>query len=186
MTTLLSTWSASDLVSLLAAKDYDFAQLEQHFAAFRPTWDLTDSGAATAWAADMAALQHRYNLAHSQATDFLVAAKLVPLPMTEITASGPYNAVLNALKQNPTTVTTGDYDDLDARLQVASGSATNYANQPQPTPGSDGDLNLLNALPNPGKPSTWPSWLKWTAGGVAVAAGLTVVSKVTELVKLVR
>jgi hypothetical protein len=179
-------YSVAELKDLIKAKDYDLDQLGAHYAAFAPTWVNADSASFVAWTDDWSKLQQAYDAARADGETAISEASLVLGSDNDIQADAPYRAILTAL--NPTwaqdTPAPGSLIDLDARLSAASGAQTDYSQQPQPTPGTDADLNALNAISpydllggkggntDLGKPTTWPTWLKWTAG-IAAAGGLT-------------
>ena len=187
-------WSVAELVDLLKAYDYNFGQLGAHYDAFKVQWAKSDPQGFGAWTGDWTDLQSRYAAARAAAQSAIDMASFVLSADNLVDAQTEYVGVLRAYKQVDGQITTGDFDDLAGRLQTASGQATNFQDEPQPTPGSDyqfeeylasdkataivdaiGDA-AKKALPKPLQ--TIPTWV-WPAA--AVAAGLYVVAKVKEI-----
>lgn len=187
-------WSIAELVDLLRAYDYNFGQLGDHYDAFKEQWAASDPQAFGAWTGDWTDLQSRYQLARAAAQRAIDVAGYVLSADNLIDAQTEYVAVLRAYKQVDGKISTGDFDDLAGRLQTASGQATNFANEPQPTPGSDYQFEeylaadkataVLDAIGDAAKKAlpkplqTLPTWV-WPT--VAVAAGVFIVAKVKEI-----
>lgn len=189
-------YSVAELKDLIAAKDFDLAQLGQHYADYSPTWVTQDSTSYVAWTNDWNALQSRYASTRSSAETTITEAAFIVEPDSLIPADAEYKAVLAAV--NPSwaqnTNAPGSLGDLDLRLTKASGAPTDYSGQPQPTPGSDADLNALNTIApfdiigqltgqaqGPANPRTWPTWAKWLGGGAVAAGVLWGAAKVKEI-----
>jgi len=188
-------YSISDLKAIIAAKDYQLAQLAAHGATAAATWGLQDIAAYKDWQSDYGALSTRYIAAKDSAKLALAAAALNFLMPEDADGSGDpgFRAIMAAIHHDPEQK--GDLTDLDRRLQLATGTPTDYSNNPQPKLGSDFDLNLYKAtgkaLDDLGLPKTpavpgglLPAlpWGKIGLIGGAVLLGLVVVNKVINKV----
>lgn len=65
---------------------------------------------------DLAGLNTRYNKAVSDAKSAISDSSWNPLPASMIPADNAYQSIVKALKQDPSTISKGDFDDLYARL----------------------------------------------------------------------
>jgi hypothetical protein len=184
--TLLGMHTVAELKDLLAAKDYQLAQLGQAFSK-ATGWATSDPTSYAAWQTDFSALMQRYNAARTQAQAIVDAnsASIIPANM-DVTGEGPYELVLAAIHHDPEQ--TGDLTDLDRRLTKGAGVTADYSQTPQPTSGSDVDLSVyqgagkaLDAVGLPKDAAAFP-WAKagLIAGGVLL--GLVVVNKVIDKV----
>jgi hypothetical protein len=178
--TVLGDPSVAELIDLVAAKDYEIAQLEQAYADFSPTWVQKDSAAYVAWVNDWTALKTRYAIARSSAETDISIAKISPVPNNAINAKTTYNGILFAMSPVPNTVSTGSLQDIYNRI-TAAGGKVDMSKVPQPKPGTDLDLNLLNTLkPLPGGSGN-PAWdiakiLALLAAGIVIVVTVPVLA----------
>lgn len=190
--TVAGAWSIAELKDLIASHDAIIAQLTASYSAFSPEWAQKDAAGLAAFGDDYQAMLSRYNSAKVAANAAIAASAVVPLS-DAMTPAGPgiYDGILNALKQNPATVSKGDLDDLSNRLEAAQKAAGAtvlvYTNIPQPSKGSDVDISVLTAAqqatshivdPIVGDKSLDPSkrtplwnlvpWYVYVAGGILI------------------
>jgi hypothetical protein len=117
--TLLGDWSLAELQELINAKDKDFQVLESAYANTQSA-QWPSPAVLADWVNDWTALKARYNTARNAALGVLKAFNsgwgFTPISMT----SGEpfYTKVLRAIKQDPTTVSKGDLDDVNHRLNA--------------------------------------------------------------------
>jgi hypothetical protein len=200
--TIADLFSVAELKDLLTAKDYDLTQMGDHYAAFSPTWVNSDNATFLAWTNDWNALNTAYAAAKSDAQTIIDEAEFIIGSDATISADSQYRAVLSALNSTwaQNTPAPGSIIDLEARLATASGQATDYSTQPQPTPGTDADLDALNAVSpydviggagggtNVTQPTTWPFWMKATGtvvvGGVALYVAYKFIDVAASVKKL--
>lgn len=174
--TIFGSYTVAELIDLLSAKDYEIEQIQKAI-------DSRKGAAVDAtFAADWKALQDRYNAAKTVANAAIAIAKVTPGPNSLIVADSEYQGVLKAVKQDPSTITKGDLQDIHNRLDSA-GSAPSYPNMPQPDPDSDFEENAiktLDKLPGGGPPSPPMPW--WKKGLIAASAvvGVGVIIKIAK------
>ena len=145
--TIAGVPSVAELRDLVAAKDYEQAQLTAAYASYSPVWVAKDGVGFANWTNDWDAMKQRYASARAMAERWLTGWEhtLTPTPDTLTPAPVPWNAVVTSLQKVPGTTSPGDMQDLYNRFIAAGGTVT-FPNEPQPTPGTDADLNLLNKL----------------------------------------
>lgn len=175
--TIFGAYTVAELVDLLKAKDYQFAQVQKAID------DRHGVPVDSSFAADWETLKSRYATAKNIANATIAVANVTPGPNNLITADSQYRGVLTALKRNPDgQYQKGDMDDLVTRLKLA-GNVVDESHTPQPSPDSDFEFNTLKTLdklPGGGPPSKpWPMWKKGLAalGGLV---GLGIVIKVAK------
>jgi hypothetical protein len=167
--------SAQDVQDLVKAKDYQIGRIIDGYQAVKDAWDARDHAGHADWLIDWQNLEERYRLAR------LAAMMAIDTPFPKVApAPGEWRLVLSALKQKaqfdfygnvsgPTTK--GDMQDLYERLEKGAAANVTFPDTPQPTPGGDVDLNVMNTLaklPVPEPPSL-PT-VGWALGGAAVLA----------------
>lgn len=174
--TIFGSYTVAELIDLLAAKDYEIGQIQQAI-------DSRHGNPVDAtFAADWKAVQDRYNAAKTVANAAIALAKVTPGPNSMILADSEYQGVLKAVKQDPSTITKGDLQDIHNRLDAA-GSTPVYPKMPQPDPDSDFEENAiktLDKLPGGGPPSPPMPWWKKALIGAGGVVALGVVIKIAK------
>lgn len=127
----LGSYTISDLIDLLNAKDAEMKGLDDAFIQVRDKWQNTDPNGYTDFSIDYANLKQRYSDAKLAANIRITASKTEIAPASTINADTEYNAVLSALAPGGHTTTKGDLVDLVGRVQAQGGKDT--AITPQPT-----------------------------------------------------
>jgi hypothetical protein len=132
--TFLSSYTISDLMELLKAKDDEFTALDRDSTTFLPTWRSKDNVAASTWSSDYQKLKNDYAAAKATAQDAIEKAQgkgaLFQLTPDSINTTGdsPYKLVLQAL--NPAwqqhSADSSRIFQLRARLQSAGATMTPY------------------------------------------------------------
>jgi hypothetical protein len=185
--TILGKATVAELKDLVANKDCVIAQLEKAYSAIVSNWASNDIAAQSDWFADWNSFMVRYGSARKTAEAAFTAAHLTTTPNDMIEAQGPWDAILRALKQVDGTVSKGDLQDLDNRLQAAGGNP-DYSMCPQPTVNTDVDLNLYKqadtvvkvVTPAVGAAKAAIPWVLIVIGGIVVAL-VYAVSKVAPV-----
>lgn len=142
--------SVAELRDLVAAKDFEMAAMTKSYADWSPAWVAKDPAGYIDYTNDWDALQKRYASArHMADNDFSGVGTVIAsaaLDETQIPAADGWNAILSALKRDPTTISKGDLQDLYNRIVASGAPSPDFTGMPQPKKGSDADLNLLNDL----------------------------------------
>lgn len=141
--TFLGHPTIAEEVDLIAAKDYQTKQLSDAFKAFSPTWIVKDGPGMAKWLADWGKFWDRWQSARRLAQAEILAAKINPLPNSQIIALA-WNGILSAFTQTPGHWGPGDFQDLFNRFTQAGGR-TDMSQTPQPRQGTDADLKGLHA-----------------------------------------
>jgi hypothetical protein len=148
--TILGQHSVTELKDLLKAKDANLADMSKAFSSFGPAWKSQDPSSYSSWSSDFNLFKSGYSLASIEAKAEILGGEMTPFVSDDnIPAESGYQAVLSSLQKTPGVVSAGDFQDLFNRLQAAQKQAgqTPYKESPtpQPTKGSDTDLNTMNA-----------------------------------------
>jgi hypothetical protein len=153
-------YSVAELADLLVAKDQEMKALEDAWRKYDAQWMSYDPAADNAWMADFNLLKNRYGAARVKASASVAAAESAHEDEKNIGADAEFKGVIASLKQDPTTVSKGDLQDLWDRLQNAMTTRALLTGQKpqiipapnvwQPAKGSDADVNVLKNLGGPG------------------------------------
>ncbi len=143
--------TVAELRDWIAANDFVVGRIASGWAEIGPAWTAVDPAGAGAFGEQWAALRARYELARAGAEARFLLAKLdLFLPDSLSPAEDQWQAVARALERYPGgPQSPGDLQDLYARIAAArtqlGAPAIDFTGLPQPTPGSDADLNLYQA-----------------------------------------
>ena len=148
--TILGQHSVTELKDLLKAKDSNLADMAKAASSFGPKWKVSDPSSYSAWMSDYNLLKAGYSLAAIEAKAEILGGEMTPFVSDDnIPAETGYQAVISSLQKTPGVVSTGDFQDLFSRIQTAQKQAGQAPYKesptPQPTKGSDTDLNTMNA-----------------------------------------
>jgi hypothetical protein len=175
--TITGDWSLAELQDLLLAKDDEIKAIQDAFNS-TPSNMWSSPSDYNDWRADWAALQARYWKAKSNALTAIVAGtKGFITDLTIQSGQTEYDAVLRALKKDPSTVTKGDSQDLFNRLNNVKIVPPMTISQPSAY--SDASQNLSDALApfDPlGDKKAAENWKKDLAIGIAATVLGTLVA----------
>ena len=172
--TLLGDWSLAELQELIDAKDKEFSVLDSAYAN-TPSASWSSPQVLADWVNDWMSLKNRYAQAKIAAASRIDAVKnawynaLSP-PLSQDSAEPYYTNILRAIKQNPTTITKGDLDDVNHRLNAVK-TIPPYT-VPQPSKANDFVTNVSQALApfDPiGNPQARDNWKKDLAIGIGAS-----------------
>lgn len=173
-----SNHTVAELEDLVAAKDYQIASLWSAAGPHIAKIAASD----VSWPNDWQGLNTRYKSAKENAEKYIKPLRFSLTPNNMIPVEPLYQAILTSLKQNPTTITPGDLQDLSNRVS-ALGIHADYSGTPQPRAVSNveglilkGAQQVLSPIDrivqneedkykNPSKHRSW--WLYITLGSIA-------------------
>jgi hypothetical protein len=146
--TILGQFTITELRDLIKAKDYTVGEIEKAYRELAVQWREVDPEGEADWRADWDAFRERYEAAKSQADTAFAAAKLmIGVRDDLIPAQGPYTSVLKSLtKDQGGAYGKGDLQDLYNRIVEFRQHPIPFPNLPQPTQGTDVDLNAYVAV----------------------------------------
>lgn len=170
---VLGNHTRAELKDLIAAHTYSLDQLEK---GANDTFSKLPLDTAD-WQADFAALRTRFEAAKKKGEALLESFSILPANMSP--AEDEYVGILKALKKTypDQSVSKGDLTDLDKRLTEYGGHA-DYSLMPQPSSGSDIEMQALQVAQAATKPIDTAGKTIFTPKNIALAAGGAVASLV--------
>ena len=140
-----NNYSVAELIDLVAAKDTELANIDKLFAEVQSKpFDLTDISNR------LSALKRRYQTARVNAEKAIADGRLAfAIPNSMIMADSEYRAVLSALnprwQEHTWSSGDGSIEDIDDALMHLGATRSGATPIPQPSSGSDFDLNQMHA-----------------------------------------